>query len=80
MPEITVTINGVTKLLEKLNPYKASGPGMVSARFLKEVATEISPALTSKALYQRNVKSQCYKTYVRPIVEYASVPWDPVGE
>ena len=46
MPEITVTINGITKLLEKLNPYKASGPDMVSARFLKEVATEISPALT----------------------------------
>ena len=46
MPEITVTINGVTKLLEKINPYKASGPDMVSARFLKEVATEISPVLT----------------------------------
>ena len=56
MPEITVTINGVTKLLEKLIPYKASGPDMVSARFLKEVATEISPALTSKALYQQTGK------------------------
>ena len=30
--------------------------------------------------FQREVKSQCYKTYVRPIVEYASVVWDPVGE
>ena len=29
---------------------------------------------------QREVKSQCYKTYVRPIVEYASVVWDPVVE
>ena len=29
---------------------------------------------------QREVKSQCYKTYVRPIVEYASVVWDPIGE
>ena len=28
----------------------------------------------------RDVKSQCYKTYVRPIVEYASVAWDLVGE
>ena len=28
----------------------------------------------------RDVKYQCYKTYVRPIVEYASVAWDPVGE
>ena len=152
MPEITVTINGVTKLLEKLNPYKASGPDMVSARFLKEVATEISPALTLlfnasilqrckvlcitnklkpiKSSYyvhnhkldtvetgkylgvlinkhlswkphvdaickkanqmrafldrnlkdcQRDVKSQCYKTYVLPIVEYANVDWDSGG-
>ena len=23
---------------------------------------------------------QCYQTYVRPIVEYASSVWDPVGE
>jgi ribonuclease P/MRP protein subunit RPP40 len=28
----------------------------------------------------RDVKSQCYKTYVRPKLEYASVAWDPVGE
>ena len=28
----------------------------------------------------RDVKSQSYNTYVRPIVEYASVVWDPVGE
>ena len=29
---------------------------------------------------QRDVKPQCYKTYVRPIVEYASVAWDPMGK
>ena len=28
----------------------------------------------------RDVKAQCYQTYVRPIVEYASSVWDPVGE
>ena len=28
----------------------------------------------------REVKVQCYKTYVRPIIEYASPAWDPVGE
>ena len=31
---------------EKINPHKASGPDRVSARFLREVATQISPALT----------------------------------
>ena len=29
---------------------------------------------------QPDVKSQCYKTCAPPIVEYASVVWDPVGE
>ena len=40
-----------------------------------------------RALLQRNirtchrdVKAQCYQTYVRPVVEYASAVWDPVGE
>ena len=28
----------------------------------------------------RDVKAQCYQTYVRPLVEYASSVWDPVGE
>ena len=46
MPEIIISINGVKKHLEKINPHKASGPDMVSARFLREVATQISPALT----------------------------------
>ena len=29
---------------------------------------------------QRDVKSQCYETYVRPIVEYASVAWESFGD
>ena len=29
--------------------------------------------------YNRETKLQCYKTFVRPIVEYASSVWDPVG-
>ena len=33
MPEIIISINGVKKLLEKINPHKAPGPDMASARF-----------------------------------------------
>ena len=40
----------------------------------------------TRAFLQRNlrtcdldVRAQCYKTYVRPIVEYASTCWDPIG-
>ena len=46
MPDIYVTKEGVTKLLRKLNPYKASGPDGIPARFMKECAIEIAPALT----------------------------------
>ena len=41
----------------------------------------------TRAFLQRNlkdcpidIKSQCYNTYVRPKLEFASVVWDPVGE
>ena len=41
----------------------------------------------TRAFLQRNlkncypeIKEQCYKTYVRPQLEYASVVWDPVGD
>ena len=27
----------------------------------------------------REIKLQCYKAFVRPIVEYASSVWDPIG-
>ena len=47
MPEIKVNKEGVTKLLHKLNPSKASGPDLIPARILKELAVEIAPFLTT---------------------------------
>ena len=38
--------NGVQKLLQNLNPHKASGPDNIPSRLLKETAAEIAPALT----------------------------------
>ena len=46
MEHITVTEEGVRKLLQKSNPRKASGPDMVPARLLKECSEELSPILT----------------------------------
>jgi hypothetical protein len=43
---ITVTENGVQKLLEQLNPHKATGPDEVSSHLLKVIASQIDPALT----------------------------------
>ena len=47
MPDIKVNKEGVTKLLHKLNPSKASGPDLIPARILKELAVEIAPFLTT---------------------------------
>ncbi|KAK3092025.1 hypothetical protein FSP39_024520 [Pinctada imbricata] len=44
--DITVTENGVCKLLQQLDPHKATGPDEVSSRLLKTVAKQITPALT----------------------------------
>ena len=45
MPNIEITSHGVLKLLQKLNPQKATGPDMLPARVLKELANECAPYL-----------------------------------
>lgn len=37
---------GIHKLLQALDPHKVAGPDALPTRFLKEVANEITPALT----------------------------------
>ena len=46
MPNIRITINGVSKQLSKLNPGKAAGPDNLSSPILKELHHEIAPMLT----------------------------------
>lgn len=46
MDNIVISQRGVHKLLSNLNAHKATGPDAISARFLKELAEEITPALT----------------------------------
>ena len=45
--QLTITSEGIEKLLRDLKPKKASGPDCVPARFLKETATELAPALSA---------------------------------
>ena len=44
LEDINIEINGVIKLLNELNLYKASGPCKIHARFLKETS-QIASAL-----------------------------------
>ena len=46
MGDITVTQEGVEKLLRQITPTKAAGPDGVSPRYLREVACEIAPVMT----------------------------------
>ena len=46
MHENTITKEGISRLLKNLSPLKATGPGMISARFLKETVDEVATGLT----------------------------------
>ena len=69
--DIQVTNEGIRKLLQKLNPGKASGPDLLPARILKELAEEFSPYLTAifqrSFLYRNRTKrledSKCYSHF-----------------
>ena len=53
MPDIEIGRDGVLKLLKKINPNKASGPDMIPARILKDLAEELAPFLTE--IFQRSL-------------------------
>ena len=45
MPEIDISTASVKKLLDNLEPHKASGPDSIPPIFLKELSNEIAPIL-----------------------------------
>ena len=55
MPDVTITCEGIAKLLLNLNPNKAAGTDEIKPRVLKELATEIAPILT--ILFQISLES-----------------------
>ena len=69
MRVIIVTL-GVKKLLLKLKPNKSTDPDLISARFLKEVATEIAPAITllfNASLNQGAIPTEWKEAYISPL-------------
>ena len=53
-PNIQEGMNGVMKLLQGLKPHKATLPDEISSRFLKEITSPITPALT--LIYQASLE------------------------
>ena len=69
-PNIIVGKEGVLKLLLNLNPHKATGPDQLSTRFLKEMATSITPSLTlifQTSLERGKVPDDWKTAHVTPI-------------
>ena len=54
MKSITITEQGVLKLLKQINPNKATGPDMICGKVLKELSTEVVTIIT--LLFQKNIR------------------------
>ena len=70
MPEIHISINGVSKQLSKLNPGKAAGPDNLTSRILKEIHNEIAPILTdiyNSSLHEGRVPDDWRNAIVTPV-------------
>jgi hypothetical protein len=52
--ELTISCDGIEKLLRNIKSSKASGPDLIPCRFLKELASELAPILT--ALFQQSLR------------------------
>ena len=53
MPDIEVSTDGILKLLRKINPGKATGPDMIPARILRDLAEDLAPNLA--IIFQRTL-------------------------
>ena len=54
-PDIIISTQGISKLLQKLKPHKAAGPDELPARILREMAPQIAPIL--HVIFQRSYDS-----------------------
>ena len=70
MPDMQVGISEVYKLLKTLEVHKATGPDGISARWLKETASQFVPAISllfQASLSQGSVPDEWKRANVAPI-------------
>ena len=70
MQNITITENGVYKLLRNIKPHKATGPDNIQARYLKELALELTPAITflfQTSLEQGKLPNDWLQAHIVPV-------------
>ena len=79
--DLYIDPNGVKRLLDRLNPFKSSGPDDLSARVLKECSAEIAPVLAcifNKSLAQSRVPDDWLQANVVPIYKKGE-KYDPAN-
>ena len=75
LPRIEITVNGIEKRFKSLDPSKATGPDGIPARFLKECAVEIAPAIAQfyqQSLDEGTVPDEWRQQNVHPIFKKGS--------
>jgi hypothetical protein len=60
IPPLTITTPGIRKLLDNINPHKASGPDNISGRILKDLQNFTDPILT--IIFQKSLQTGCIPT------------------
>ncbi|XP_053381760.1 uncharacterized protein LOC128549254 [Mercenaria mercenaria] len=55
MPDIDISANGIEKLLNKLDPHKASGPDQMKPIVLKNISKELSPIFSK--LFKKSLQT-----------------------
>ena len=75
MPNITISENGVLKLLKNIKPNKATGPDELPAKVLRDCAHELAPAIASffqQSLDEGRVPDDWKQQRVHPIFKKGS--------
>ena len=70
MRDITITVEGIEKLLMNVKPKKAAGPDNIPSRLLQLIAIELAPALTKLfqlSLDYGEIPNEWKHAFVQPI-------------
>ena len=75
MADFDITVNGVTKLLHNVKPFKATGPDGIPPFILKELSKELAPVFTlffQASLTQGTLPSDWKRAFITPIFKKGS--------
>ena len=70
MPDLSISVNGIQKLLQNLKPDTATSPARIKPLFLQMLSSEIAPVLQvlpTRSLQEECLPSEWLKANVSPI-------------